>query len=254
MRSIDEIDQLLEIAEKELVRLDQDRSAILDKIRTLRLEKEHSKHILSNSSPDSNTLTITNYSSQEEKINLFRSLFKGREDVYPKRLESLKTGKTGYQPVCKNEWSVKICRKPKISCSDCKNREFLPVTNEVVRNHLLGFNPDEVSKRDFTIGVYPLLLDETCWFLAIDFDKSSWMEDVSAFSRTCKSYNVPFALERSRSGKGGHIWIFFVEPIPASLARKLGSFLLTETMVWGKNRDLLYIAKSGKYRKMKKDL
>ncbi|MCK5023980.1 MAG: DEAD/DEAH box helicase family protein, partial [Candidatus Aenigmarchaeota archaeon] len=165
-----------------------------------------------------------------EKIQLFRSLFRGREDVYPRRFESYKTGKTGYQPVCKNEWVAEICLKPKIACSNCENRQFLPLTDEVIRNHLLGTNPNEPSKRDFTIGVYPLLLDETCWFLVADFDKSSWMEDVSAFFKTCSFYDVPFALERSRSGKGGHVWIFFTEPIPASLARKLGFFLLTETM------------------------
>lgn len=80
------------------------------------------------------------------------------------------------------------------------------------------------------IGVYPLLPDETCWFLAADFDKTTWLEDVSAFLQVCKSYNVPAVLERSRSGNGGHVWIFFSEPVSAILSRKMGAFILTEAM------------------------
>lgn len=208
MRSIAEIDSLLRIAEKELARLDQERSATLERIRNLRSEKESCERPISKSLSNSDTPFVTNFSPQDVKIQLFRSLFRGREDVYPKRFESMRTGKTGYQPACRNEWIDEICKKPKISCSDCENREFLPVTNEVIRNHLLGINPDESFKRDFTIGVYPLHLDEKCWFLVADFDKSSWIEDVSAFLKTCKSHNVSVALERSRSGKGGHAWIF----------------------------------------------
>jgi superfamily II DNA or RNA helicase len=89
---------------------------------------------------------------------------------------------------------------------------------------------DPNSGRDFAIGVYPMLPDETCWFLAADFDKASWQQDAGAFLETCKLFNVPAALERSRSGNGGHTWIFFSEPTPAALARKMGAFLLTQTM------------------------
>ncbi len=120
-----------------------------------------------------------------------------------------------------------ICRKPKIKCAECENREFLPVTDEVIRNHLLGTIDSKRSKHEFTIGIYPLLQDETCWFLAVDFDKDTWIEDAYAFIETCKSYDVPSILERYRSGNGGHIWIFFSETVPASLARKMGAFLLT---------------------------
>ena len=94
----------------------------------------------------------------------------------------------------------------------------------------MGFDPAAPAAKDFTIGVYPLLVDETCWFLAADFDKDTWMEDVTAFLETCQTHNVPAVLERSRSGNGGHVWIFFSELIPASLARRLGSYLLTRTM------------------------
>ena len=100
----------------------------------------------------------------------------------------------------------------------------------VVRNHLQGFDPQDRSGRDFTIGVYPMLPDETCWFLAVDFDKVSWQEDARAFLETCSLLNVPAALERSRSGNGGHVWIFFTEPVPAALARQMGAFLLSQTM------------------------
>jgi len=174
--------------------------------------------------------SVTSQSSQEAKIDLFRSLFRGREDVYPRRFENPKSGKKGYAPVCHNEWVNGICEKPRIRCEDCIHRQFLPVTNDVIRNHLLGIDPQKTTWRDFTAGVYPMLLDETCWFLAVDFDKVSWREDVQAFLETCKFFDVSAALERSRSGSGGHIWIFFSEPVLVMLARKMGAFLLTQTM------------------------
>ena len=230
MKSPNEIDQLLAEIEKELATLDVRKSELLIQIAELRQEKallvgSHETH----TSPDK-LPGVGNQSPQENKIALFRSLFRGREDVYPRRFESLKTGKSGYQPACRNEWVRGICEKPRIRCEDCANRAFLPVTDEVVRNHLLGTDPQDRSGRDFTVGVYPMLLDETCWFLAADFDKATWQEDTKAFLETCKLSNVPAALERSRSGNGGHIWIFFSEPIPAGLARKMGTFLLTQTL------------------------
>lgn len=168
--------------------------------------------------------------SQPEKIAIFRGLFRGREDVYPKRWENHKTGRSGYSPVCGNEWVRGICNKPKIKCSECQHQAFQPVTDDVIRNHLMGHNPAQMRHEDFTIGVYPLLPDETCWFLAADFDKEHWKIDVAAFLKTCGKKQVPAYVERSRSGNGAHIWVFFSQPIPASDARKLGSYLLTETM------------------------
>ncbi|WP_211482813.1 TOTE conflict system archaeo-eukaryotic primase domain-containing protein [Desulfatibacillum alkenivorans] len=129
-----------------------------------------------------------------------------------------------------NEWVKGKCGKPKINCANCNAREFFPVTDLVIRNHLLGNNPNTRSNRDFTIGIYPLLQDETCYFLAADFDKAIWLEDAAAFLDTCKTHSIPAYLERSRSGNGGHVWIFFSEPTPATIARKMGSFILTETM------------------------
>lgn len=172
-------------------------------------------------------IDIHHRSPPEAKIALFRSLFRGRDDVYPQRFESRRTGKTGYSPACGNEWVRGICEKPRIKCAACQYRQFLPVTDDVVRWHLSG---RDAAGADFTAGVYPMLLDETCFFLAMDFDKSHWLDDTAAVLQTCQRLNVPAALERSRSGNGGHVWIFFHEAIPATIARRLGSHILTETM------------------------
>ena len=164
---------------------------------------------------------VTEHSPPREKIALFRSLFRGREDVYPKRWENARTGKSGYSPVCGNEWKPRICGKPRIRCGACPSQAFLAVTDETIEEHLRGRR---------TIGVYPMLPDGACWFLAADFDRESWLADAGAFLAACRSKGVPGVLERSRSGNGGHVWIFFAEPVPAALARRLGSHLLTEAM------------------------
>ena len=164
---------------------------------------------------------VTNTSSPAEKIALFHSVFRGREDVFPRRWENSRTGRAGYAPACANEWAPRICGKPKVKCGDCPNQAFLPVTDDAVDGHLRGRH---------TIGVHPMLPDETCWFLAADFDKESWRRDAGAFLDVCKEKRVPTALERSRSGNGGHVWIFFAEPVPAMPARRLGAHLVTEAM------------------------
>jgi len=171
--------------------------------------------------------SVHQQSSSAAKIALFRSLFRGRDDLYARRFESRKTGKSGYAPACANEWVRGICEKPRIKCAECPHRRFLPVTDAVVRWHLSGHDAEGQS---FVAGVYPLLQDETCYFLAIDFDKAGWQEDATAFLEACRRLNLPAALERSRSGRGAHVWIFFDEAIPAALARRLGSHLLTEAM------------------------
>src|SRR4026209_931545 len=129
------------------------------------------------SSQETSGRAIDHKSSPEDKIRLFRSLFRGREDVYPRRFESRKTGRAGYQSACGNEWVRGICEKPKIKCSQCPHQKFLPVTDEVIRWHLSGKDPHGYP---FVAGVYPMLLDETCWFLAIDLDKENWRDDVRA--------------------------------------------------------------------------
>lgn len=170
---------------------------------------------------------LTSNSKAEEKIALFRSLFRGRTEVFPQRFESRKTGRAGYSPACGNEWVRGVCEKPRVKCSDCPQQAFLTVTAETIRWHLSGL--DDRGK-PFVMGIYPMLLDETCHFLAVDFDKETWQEDVRAFMDSCSQLGIPVALERSRSGDGGHVWFFFSEALPASLSRSLGCALLTMTM------------------------
>jgi superfamily II DNA or RNA helicase len=161
------------------------------------------------------------HQTPEEKVELFRDLFRGRDDIYPLMWVNQKTGKKGYSPACDNEWIRGVCNKPRIKCGECPNQSFVPVTSKTLLDHLKGRH---------IIGVYPLLRDETCWFLAVDFDKASWKDDVSAFARTCHRFNLPVAVERSQSGNGAHAWFFFEAPVPAMIARKMGCFLITETM------------------------
>ena len=170
---------------------------------------------------------IDRHTPVEEKIRLFRSLFRGREDIHARRFESRKTGRSGYAPACANEWVRGICEKPRIKCAECPHRRFLPMTDEVIRWHLTGA---DAEGKPFVAGIYPLLADDSCWFVAIDFDKSGWREDASACLETCRHLDLPAALERSRSGNGAHLWLFFEEPVPASLARRLALHVLTETM------------------------
>lgn len=159
--------------------------------------------------------------SSEEKVKIFMEIFKGRTDLYAKRWTSNKTGKSGYSPVCKNEFSVYKCDKPRIKCNECPYRELLPLTEDVILKHLKG---------DITIGIYPLLPGDLCNFLAIDFDKKTYEKDVIAFWNTCDDLGIPIYVEKSRSGDGAHVWIFFEESISARIARKMGNILLTKTM------------------------
>ena len=157
--------------------------------------------------------------STDAKVQLFRSLFKGREDVYSVRWDS-KNGRSGYAPACDNEWLSGICDKPRIKCSDCNNRKLLSINYQAIYLHLTGKK---------TIGAYALLTDETCWFLAADFDGDQWQEDATAFARTAKFNGIHASLEISRSGDGAHVWIFFTQPVLAATARRLGSALITLT-------------------------
>jgi hypothetical protein len=179
------------------------------------------------------TQGINNRSPSKEKITLFLFRFRGWEDVYARRFESKKSGKSDYQPACRNEWIRGICGKPKTSCGSCTNRAFEPVTDAVIHNHLAGLirAPYEGGPSlPLLWGVYPVLQNETCYFLSIDFDKQSWQEDVRAFMETCRAEDVPVGLERSRPGNGAHVWLFFEKPVPTAKARKLGSLLMTRTI------------------------
>ena len=158
--------------------------------------------------------------STDEKIALFRRLFRGRDDVYPVRWESRTTSKSGYTPLCLNDRRFGICEKPRIKCADCKHRALKPLSDQVIYGHLAGTH---------TVGVYPLLTDDTCHFLAVDFDEAEWQEDVRAFALSCQELGVPVAIEISRSGKGAHAWIFFSQNVAARDARRLGTALISHT-------------------------
>jgi superfamily II DNA or RNA helicase len=158
--------------------------------------------------------------STSDKVALFRRLFRGRTDVYPVRWESKATGKSGYAPACANEWRAGVCEKPRIKCGECPNRSLIPLSDAAIYGHLAG---------DFTIGVYPLLEDDTCYFLAIDFDDCKWREDVRAFAGSCTDLGVPVAAEVSRSGNGAHAWVFFADRVPARDARRLGTAIISHT-------------------------
>jgi superfamily II DNA or RNA helicase len=161
------------------------------------------------------------------KVEFFLGLFVGRRDVFALRWENAKTGRAGYAPACANEWVPVICGKPKVKCAACPNRAFLPLTPEVIEKHLRGVAR---GGGDYVVGLYPLLHDDTCMFLAVDFDGEHWSADALAFVETCREASVPATLERSRSGAGGHVWVFFAEPVSAAIARRLGALLITRTM------------------------
>ena len=216
--------------QRRLLELDRERADVRAALEQLQGQVTASE-VQTATSPVADAVASATVLSNTEKIALFRSLFRGRDDVFPRRWENKKTDKSGYAPACRNEWVRGICEKPRIKCSNCRNQAFVPVGDEVVRSHLQGRDFANLKPTDpFVAGVYPLLMDETCWFLATDFDKQSWQRDALAFLATCRKKGVPAALERSRSGNGGHVWIFFSEPVPASEARKLGAHLVTETM------------------------
>jgi len=153
------------------------------------------------------------------KLLLFNSLFKGREDVFATRWE--KGGKSGYMPAY--HFDPYRYRAHKIkggSFASYTDKTYLPLTDDQIIKHLNGHQ---------FIGIYPLLQDNTSWFIAADFDEQNWIADSRKFLECCKSKNIPAYLERSRSGKGGHVWIFFERPYPAIKSRKIVLTLLTES-------------------------
>ena len=177
---------------------------------------------------------LTASTVMQEKVDLFQSLFKGCEDVFAKRWYSNTTKKSGYQPVCEREWSREFCDKRKYKCSECPNRKFAPLSYEHIFNHLAG---KDAYGRD-VVGLYPMLNDNTCFFLCTDFDDKScehgYQSDVLAFAGVCKEWRIPCYIERSRSGNGAHVWVFFDNAIVAIKARRLGKSILTEAM----NKDV----------------
>ena len=207
-----------------------ERQQLLNRIKELETENiELRKRLGESVVPAVQIPTAMQTLSLQEKVDLFRNLFKGREDVFARRWYSKATGKAGYQPVCQNEWRP-LCDKRKNKCADCPNRQFSPLTYKDYYKHLEGKDADG---RD-VIGLYVLKEDNTCHLLCVDFDDKNceygYQDDVLAFVDVCKSWNVPYSIERSRSGNGAHVWIFFETPVLAAKARRLGNAILTGAM------------------------
>jgi hypothetical protein len=180
----EEIDQ----AKEQIARLDAERAAAQQRLEALEREM-----VTPSPSPSPGSDTPTSPTTTKDKLALFRRLFRGRTDVYPQRWHNRKSGRKGYSPACDNEWAAGLCKKPKVRCGECPHQAFLPVTDQVILDHLRGRH---------VVGVYPMLRDETCWFLAMDFDKGDWQQDAAAVVETCEQLDVPLAVERSRSGAG----------------------------------------------------
>ena len=174
----------------------------------------------------------------ENMANQFFSMFWGRQDVYAKRSVNKETGKAAYYPQCNNFWTNVCHKKIKdgINCKNCKNRSYKTITKKDILNHLQGnaYNASDV------IGVYPLLSNGTCRFMVFDFDNhdkdaeekdfansdDTWVEEVESMREICVLNGIEPLVERSRSGRGAHVWIFFDKPIDASFVRKFGFALL----------------------------
>lgn len=158
--------------------------------------------------------------TSEQKVALFRQRFRGREDIFANRWQN-QQGRSGYSVACDNEWVSGLCNKPRIKCQDCTHRKFSELNEHIVYRHLAGHQ---------VVGLYPLLKDNSCYLLAADFDKGCWQEEVKAMSKACQEFDIPHAIEISRSGNGAHLWIFFETNIPANQARALGFALLDKAM------------------------
>ncbi len=189
-----------------LADLEQEKQQLL----TLRAERQKSNPV----PPLSDSL------SPEQKIAIFRNLFRGRTDIFASRWQN-QQGRSGYSVACDNEWIQGVCNKPRIKCLDCTHRQFSKLNDQVLYRHLAGRQ---------VVGLYPLLQDNTCHLLAADFDKGNWQDEVKAMSRACTEYGVPHAVEISRSDNGAHLWIFFDDKVPANEARLLGFGLLDKAM------------------------
>lgn len=201
-----------------LKELDIERNALLKELTDLRktAEKTSAENPLRGLPASLSPLT-----SSEERLALFQRLFCCRTDVFPKLWQNSKTGTKGYSPACKNEWARGVCLKPKVKCADCAKRTFIPLDETIIRNHLEG---------TITIGTYTIRLDDTCIFLAADFDEERWMDDIRAYQLAAKELGIEVYIERSRSGNGGHAWIFFAESVQARDARLLGTHILSRAM------------------------
>lgn len=217
------------------------------------IPSEHLDHIFE-LDPASTGQHVSKSSSLDAKYQLFHGLFSGRPDVHAHRFESKKSGKCGYAPACLNERNWSICKrgasgKAKVRCVDCEYQAFFPVTEEAFAAHIAG-NADDKSD---VLGAYPMDSDGLCKFILADFDENGrkdkieinidtnrsqeMLESALAFCKTCWKSSVPVYMERSRSGCGIHVWLFFTEKVAAKTARRLMTIMLTRTMSENKSVD-----------------
>jgi superfamily II DNA or RNA helicase len=214
----------VETIRNRLSQIEEERQKLVADLEKLQRDYPSSISDISNINGFLDPLTTKNklFFSQAERIKLFHSFFRGRDDVFARFWQSRKNpSKKGYSPVCKNEWVEGKCEKLEKKCSKCTYKEYVPLSTGILSEHLAGKQ---------VIGIYPMLTDDSCHFLAVDFDGEGWKDNVFTFKETCGKYYVPVAIERSQSGNGAHAWIFFHDKVPAKTARQMGSFLITETM------------------------
>ncbi len=211
MTMISRIDEI----KARLAELDEERDRLLREMESLSVTAAESAVSIGTIVSDKPAIT------QEERVALFMRLFRCRDDVFPKMWENRQKGTRGYTPACRAEWIRGVCEKPIIKCSECRNRDFVPLDESVIRSHILG---------DITVGTYTIRDDDTCIFLAADFDKEHWAADALTYKAAARDTGIEVYIERSRSGMGGHAWIFFQEPVAARTARQLGTLILTRAM------------------------
>ncbi len=216
----------VETIKKQLVELEREKKKLLSELSLLQTQRnlEEANHPSIGDGVSSKVPT-----TPDEKIDLFLKLFACRTDVFPKFWENRKTGKKGYSPVCSNEWVRGVCEKPKIKCTDCTHKAFKQLDEKSISDHLMG---------KITLGTYTIRNDDSCKFMAADFDDKQWEQDIILFKKEAEKLGIDVAIERSRSGYGGHAWIFFSEFIPASLARRLGSIIMTRAIMKSTRFDL----------------
>ena len=226
--------------EKKMEQIKQELFSLQQRIKELEQENQLLKELLErNNIP----LPQRNQSVKPETITrvhvlFFYRMFKGRKDVFSRRSVN-RDGKAGYYPVCDNFWKYGLCPKrdrKKVRCRDCANQQYTPLRQKDLIAHLTG----EKENCSDVVGIYPMLADETCNFLVFDFDhhgkddaadpadEPDWREEVNALRRICAQNEIPALVERSRSGHGAHVWLFFEESIPAAAARRFGAALLTK--------------------------
>lgn len=212
--------------ERRLKELERERESINERLKKLRVREPAVAYVTSPVSeihplrgqPPVQSTPVT----QAQKLDLFLKLFRCRESVFPKRWENKSKGTHGYSPACTNEWVNGVCSKPpkgKVKCSECPNQAFPRLDEAAAQAHLEG---------KITIGTYAIREDDSCVFLSCDFDKGNWQTDVLLYQSVARELGIDVMVERSRSGSGGHGWIFFAEPVPARHARTLGTIILSK--------------------------